>query len=156
MWISREALLANSMVECRRILREFLSNYPTAPETYMMSDANMWSNTPPSNNQFITSPPTYFDQSFNPSTNYNYNQTYQSPPQPMNQFLQNSLISYQSYSQHSHHGESSQTSNYSLDDFNPTQNTPQTNYPDQSQYFSFNLPTPPNIVNHPQTNYAPQ
>jgi len=115
------------MVEYRRILQELSSDYPTTLETYMMSDANMWSNTPPTNNQLITPPPTYIDQSFNSSTNYNYNRTYQSPPQPMNQFLQNSPISYRIYSQHSHHGESSQTSNYLLDDFNPTQNTLQTN-----------------------------
>jgi len=74
----------------------------------------------------------------------------------MNQFLQNSSFPYPSYSQHSHHGESSQTSNYSFDDFNPIQNTPQTSYPDQSQYSLFNLPIAPNIVNYPQTNYAPQ
>jgi hypothetical protein len=36
------------------------------------------------------------------------------------------------------------------------QYTPQTSYPDQSQHSSFNLPTPPHIVNYPQTNYAPQ
>jgi hypothetical protein len=103
---------------------------------------------------FLTPPPPYFDQSFNPSTNYNYNQTYQ--PQPTNQFFQNSPISYPTYSQHSHHGESSQISNYSFDDFNPTQNTPETNYVDQSQDTSFNLPTPPQNVHCPQTNYVPQ
>jgi len=47
----------------------------------MMSDADMWSDTHPPNSQFITPSPPYFDQSFNPSTNYNYNQTYQSPSQ---------------------------------------------------------------------------
>jgi len=76
MWISREELLETPMVECRRILRELPSNYPTTPKTYMMPDANMWSNTPRHNNQFITPQPTYFDQSFNASTNYNYHQTY--------------------------------------------------------------------------------
>ena len=56
----------------------------------------------------------------------------------------------------SHHGESSSTSSYSFDDFNPTQYNTQTSYPDQPQYSSFNLPTPPHIVNYPQTNYTPQ
>jgi len=58
LWVSREALLANPMVEYRIILRELSSNYPATPKTYMMSDTNMWSNTPPSNNQFNTPPPT--------------------------------------------------------------------------------------------------
>jgi len=131
-------------------------DYPAALETYTASEENIWSNTPPSYNQFMTPQPTNFDQSFNPSTNYNHNQSYQSPQQPTNQILHNTPIPYPSYSQQSHHGENSRTSNYSFDDFNPTQYTTQTSYPYQSEYSSFNLPTPPHIVYYPQTNYTPQ
>jgi hypothetical protein len=156
LYLSREALLANPMARCGRILGDIPSNYPATPETNMMPDADMWSDTHPPNSLFMTPPPPYFDQSFNPSTNYNYDQTYQPPPEPTNQFFQNSPIPYPTYSQHSHHGESSQISNYSFDDFNPSQNALETNYPDQSQYTSFNLPTPPQNVHYPQTNYVPQ
>jgi len=115
LWLSREVLLTNLRQACARILPGLARDYPAAPKTYTVPDVNMWSNTLPSYNQFMTPPPTNFDQSFNSSTNYNYNQTYQSPPQPTNQILHNTPISYPSYSQQSHHGESSRTSNYSFD-----------------------------------------
>ncbi|XP_039687054.1 uncharacterized protein [Medicago truncatula] len=156
LWLSREVLLSNPRQACASILPGLPRDYPAVPQAYTVPDENMWSNTPPPYNQFMTPPPTNFDQTFNPSTNYNYNQTYQSPPQPTNQILHNTPIPYPSYSQQSHHGESSRTSNYSFDDYNPTQYTTQTGYPDQSQYSSFNLPTPPHFVNYPQTSYAPQ
>ncbi|XP_024639547.1 uncharacterized protein [Medicago truncatula] len=156
LWLSREVLLSNPRQACASILPGFPRDYPAVPQTYTVLDENMSSNTPPPYNQFMTPPPTNFDQTFNPSTNYNYNQTYQSPPQPTNQILHNTPIPYPSYSQQSHHGESSRTSNYSFDDYNPTQHTTQTSYSDQSQYSSFNLPTPPHFVNYPQTTYAPQ
>jgi len=82
LWLSREVLLTNPRQPCARILLGLSRDYPSAPETYTVPDENMWSNTPPPYNQFMTPPPTNFDQSFNPSTNYNHNQTYQSPPQP--------------------------------------------------------------------------
>jgi len=90
------------------------ANYLAAPEPNMMPDEDMWSDTHPPNSQFITPSLPNFDQSFNSSTNYNYSQTYQSPPQPTNEFLQHSPIPYPTYSQHSHHEESSQISNIHL------------------------------------------
>ncbi len=156
LYLSREALLANPMARSGITLQGLPANYPAAPEPNMMPDEDMWSDTHPPNSQFITPSLPYFDTSFNSSTNYNFSQTYQSPPQPTNEFLQHSPIPYPTYSQHSHHGESSQISNYSFDDFNPTQNTPQTSFPHQSEYSPFNLPTPPNNVHYPETTYAPQ
>jgi len=101
LWLSREVSMTNPRQACARILPGLSRDYPPAP------DENMWSNTPPPYNQFMTPPPSNFDQNFNQSTNYNYNQTYQSPPQPTNQTLHNTPISYPSHSQQSHHGESS-------------------------------------------------
>jgi len=71
LYLSREVLMANPMARCGRILGDIPSNYPAAPETNMMPDADMWSDTHPPNSQFITPPSPYIDQSFNPSTNYN-------------------------------------------------------------------------------------
>ena len=118
----------------------------------MMPQSNV-AQEPSPDHTFITPPP--FNPSFNPSTDYNHNQFYRSS-QPVDQSLPYTPIPYQDHSQRSHWGESSQTSNYSYDDFDPSQNTHQTNYSNQFEYTPFNLPTPSSFVPYPDTNYQPQ